>query len=272
MINKEIIFFFIYCFIGWVCEEIYCSIGEKKIVYRGFLYGPYLPIYGFGAMTVLFLLSPFINNIVLLFITAMISTSIIEYMGSFLLEKVFHLKLWDYSKNFMNINGRVCLLNSTLFGILSLSIIYIIHPFVTKIVNFIPQIVQYYFALVIVVGMSFDFAFSAAKMISFNKALEELRDRSEEFKEKLLLHTKNERTEEFIQSIKDKWNEELSQRKARIARRNKRIILAFPSMKTRSNYVDEQLERVKLEFSAWLLKGKKQYKELKEKRKNYKNK
>lgn len=269
MINNEIIFFFIYCFVGWVCEEVYCSIGEKKIVYRGFLYGPYLPIYGFGAMSVLFLLDPFIDNIVLLFFAGMIVTSIIEYIGSYLLEKVFHIKLWDYSKNFMNINGRVCLLNSTMFGVLSLAMVYIIHPFVESIVAMIPAVGQYYIAMAIVLVMSFDFALSSAKMLSFNKALEEFRDRSEEVKEKILSAQNHEKAEEFIQNIKDKWAEESASRKAKLARRNRRIIMAFPSMKSRNNFIDTEMDKVKAEFSAWVLRGKQQFKELKEKRKLY---
>lgn len=269
MINREIIFFFIYCFVGWLCEEIYCSVAAKKIVNRGFLHGPYLPIYGFGAMSVLYLLDPFINNIILLFFAGMIITSIIEYIGSYLLEKVFHIKLWDYSTYFMNINGRVCLLNSTMFGLLSLLMVYVIHPFVVSLVDLIPDLAQYYTAIVILLLMSLDFAFSAAKMSTFNKALEELRDKSEEFKEKLLAFNKDEMADDLIQSLKDKWAEELAIRKARLARRNKRIILAFPSMQSRNKFVNSQLEKVRTDFTIWLNKGKKQYEELKLKRKKY---
>ncbi len=267
MINTEIIYFLIYCFVGWLCEEIYCSVSAKKIVNRGFLHGPYLPIYGFGAMTVLFLLEPFINNIILLFFAGMVATSIIEYLGSYFLEKIFHIKLWDYSKNFLNINGRVCLLNSTLFGLLSLTMVYIIHPFVSKYVSMIPEIVQYYIALSIALGMSFDFALSAAKMVSFNKALEEIRDRSEEVKEKLISLSTTEKTE-LIQAIKDRWNEELVTRKARLVRNNKRIFLAFPSMASKNKFINNQLTKTRLELSTWLLRGKKQYEELKKRHLN----
>ena len=265
MINTEIIYFFIYCFVGWICEELYCSILAKKIVNRGFLHGPYLPIYGFGAMSVLFLLRPFITNIVLLFFAGMIVTSIIEYIGSFLLEKIFHIKLWDYSKNFLNINGRVCLLNSTMFGVLSLLMVYVIHPFVSGLILNLSQIIQYYFAFVIVIGMSLDFAFSAAKMSAFNKALEEIKDKSEEVREKILAISTSEGTE-LVQAIKDRWNEELAFRKARLTRTNKRIILAFPSMRSGNDFINSQITKIRGEFSILLAKGKKQYEELKERR------
>jgi len=265
LINTEIIYFFIYCLVGWICEELYCSILAKKIVNRGFLYGPYLPIYGFGAMSVLFLLRPFIKNIILLFFAGMIVTSIIEYIGSFLLEKIFHIKLWDYSKNFLNINGRVCLLNSTMFGLLSLLMVYVIHPFVSGVILNLSEIIQYYFAFIIVIGMSFDFALSAAKMSAFNKALEEIKDRSEEVKEKILAISSNEGSE-LVQAIKDRWNDELAIRKARLARRNKRIILAFPSMRSGNDFINSQITKIRGDFSMWLAKGKKQYEELKERR------
>lgn len=267
MINTEIIFFFIYCFIGWICEEIYCSALAKKIVNRGFLHGPYLPIYGFGAMTVLFLLEPFIDNVFLLFICGMVATSIIEYLGSLLLEKIFHIKLWDYSKNFLNINGRVCLLNSTMFGLLSLLMVYVIHPFVSNFINQLPEIIQYYIALVIIVGMSFDFALSAAKMSAFNRALEEIKDRSEEVKERLKVLSETNKIE-LVQALKERWNEELITRKARLARRNKRIILAFPSMVSKNVFIDNMLKKVRVDFTSWLIRGKKQYEELKQRRKN----
>jgi len=271
LINNEIIFFFIYCIIGWICEEIYCSFLEKKVVNRGFLNGPYLPIYGFGAIIVLYLLKPFIDNIIILFFVAVVVTSIIEYGGSFILETIFHIKLWDYSSKFMNINGRVCLLNSLLFGILSVVIIYLIHPFVSFFVYSLSDIIQYYFTLCIVIGMSFDLALSIAKMNSFNAALDEFKDRSEEIKERLKVIGANE-SSEFINSIKERWNEEGEFRKARLVRRHKRLLLAFPSMKSDSNFIDSQFDKIKDDFSAWLLKGKNQYRELKAKRKNASNK
>ncbi len=273
MINNEIIYFFIYCFVGWICEEIYCSIGEKKIVYRGFLYGPYLPIYGFGAMSVLYLLNPFIDNVVILFFAAIIITSAIEYFGSFFLEKAFKIKLWDYSEHFMNINGRVCLLNSTMFGILSMAVVYLIQPVMIKLVNIIPEVGRYYFAMIIVLVMGFDFAISSAKMISFNRALQEFRDRSEEVKEKIKAYTADiETPEEFVQQFREKWIDEKEAIQARIAKRNSRIFSAFPSMTTRNQFIDTQISKVKLDFYALREKGKAQMKELEKRRKNYRNK
>ena len=127
--------FCLYSFLGWVCESIYCSIGERKLINRGFLNGPVCPVYGFGAVIVVKLLTPFENNLVLLFLTGMAATSVLEYITGFLLETLFHTKWWDYSGRKCNIHGRVCLRNSLLFGGLSVIAMKLVNPVVAGLVD-----------------------------------------------------------------------------------------------------------------------------------------
>ena len=87
-----------------------------------------MPIYGVGALLVLYLFQGFANNILLLFLASMVATSIVEYITSFLLEKLFHLTLWDYSNRPFNINGRVCLRKSLLFGLMAVILVHFIQP------------------------------------------------------------------------------------------------------------------------------------------------
>lgn len=136
-----VIFFAIYSIIGWICEVIYCSILAKKPVKRGFLAGPYCPIYGFGAITLIVMLYPFaskIHSLPLLFVASVIITSIIEYFTSWLMEKMFNMRWWDYSHRRFNLNGRVCLLNSLLFGIMGIVLLYFVQPYLNNIVLSIP--------------------------------------------------------------------------------------------------------------------------------------
>ena len=98
--------FFIYSFLGWVCESTYCSLGERRWINRGFLAGPVCPVYGFGAVIVVTLLTPFAYSIPLLFLTGMAATSALEYLTGFLLETLFHTKWWDYSKRRFNIRAE----------------------------------------------------------------------------------------------------------------------------------------------------------------------
>lgn len=121
--------YLVYGFIGFICEEIYCSLGEKKFTWRGFLYGPFLPVYGYGGLGIVLLLSNFNKLPLVVFLLSFLLTTAIEYIASFSMEKIFNMKWWDYSKHKFNIHGRVCLLNSTLFGLGGLVVIYIIEPF-----------------------------------------------------------------------------------------------------------------------------------------------
>ena len=123
--------FLFYSFLGWVCETTFCSIAARKFINRGFLSGPFCPIYGFGAVAVLLLFSQFRNSLIELFVFSTIVTSALEYLTSFLLEKLFHLSLWDYSERNWNINGRICLRNSLLFGLMSVLMVQVIHPYVS---------------------------------------------------------------------------------------------------------------------------------------------
>ncbi|MBS5788084.1 MAG: putative ABC transporter permease [Clostridioides difficile] len=135
LMSRYILYFFLYSFLGWLCESIYCSVGNKKVINRGFLNGPICPIYGFGAMLVIFLIEGFKDNIFILFLFGMLITSILEYISGYILETLFHTKWWDYSKRKFNIKGRVCLKNAIYFGIMSVVLMKIIHPFIIDIVD-----------------------------------------------------------------------------------------------------------------------------------------
>ncbi|WP_051599244.1 putative ABC transporter permease [Metaclostridioides mangenotii] len=135
LVSRYILYFFLYSFLGWLCESIYCSVGNKKVINRGFLNGPICPIYGFGAMLVIFLIEGFRDNVFFLFLFGMLITSILEYISGYLLETLFNTKWWDYSKRKFNIKGRVCLKNAIYFGIMSVVLMKVIHPFITDIVN-----------------------------------------------------------------------------------------------------------------------------------------
>lgn len=118
-----------YSVLGWCGEMVYCSIGQRKLCEkRGFLNGPVCPIYGHGALVVLLCLDGGCENPVLTFLLGAILTSIVEYITSYAMEKLFHMRWWDYSRYRFHINGRVCLLNSTLFGLASVFLCHFANP------------------------------------------------------------------------------------------------------------------------------------------------
>ena len=119
----------IYSVIGWIYESTICSIGHRKLINRGFLNGPYCPIYGTGAVLILLVLGR-IKNPVLLFFAGAVLTCSLEYLTSWLMEKIFHARWWDYSKRKFNIAGRVCLIGAVVFGAFSVVLVLFLHPLV----------------------------------------------------------------------------------------------------------------------------------------------
>ena len=122
--------FFIYSVVGWAIETCYIFLTRDKLVNRGFLIGPYCPIYGAGAIAMIFYLSQYKDNALTVFLLGSLICSVIEYVTSYLMEKIFKARWWDYSRLKFNLNGRICLQNAILFGLLGLVLIYFINPFV----------------------------------------------------------------------------------------------------------------------------------------------
>lgn len=108
--------FIFYSFSGWVVETVRVSLREKKFVNRGFLLGPYCPVYGLGATCLDLMLGRLISRPILYFFLSMLIAALIEYLTSFIMEKVFHARWWDYSDRALNINGRICLENLLQFA------------------------------------------------------------------------------------------------------------------------------------------------------------
>lgn len=130
-------YFILYSIIGWILELIWRSlIEEKKFVKEtGFLIGPWCPIYGVGALMIIYLLNDYQNDAFGLFIISMVMCTILEYITSYVMEKMFGRRWWDYSQYKFNINGRICLLNTLAFGIAAVLLIMVFHPFVVYSVN-----------------------------------------------------------------------------------------------------------------------------------------
>ena len=115
-------------------------IESRKFVNRGFLIGPYCPIYGYGAILITFLLKKYVEDSLTLFVMAILVCGILEYITSYFMEKIFKARWWDYSKNKFNINGRVCLETIIPFGLLGLLIMYVTNPFFLAKLEKLPEI------------------------------------------------------------------------------------------------------------------------------------
>jgi len=223
MFYELFIYFFIYSVIGWMTEMIYCRLYDGKWSDRGFLHGPYCPIYGFGGLIVLIFLEPFSNNKLLVFLLAMILTSLLEYITSFLMEKIFDAKWWDYSDKPLNINGRVYIFNSILFGILGLIATYIIHPYIKIFVNNIPDILILYMVHILIIILTVDFTKTLNSLLNFKDKLKEIEAIKEALKEK------SDSTNRIIANKFEELKQNLIER--RLKHSDKRLIKAFPALK-----------------------------------------
>lgn len=114
--------------LGW-CMEVACKYREfHRFINRGFLIGPYCPIYGVGAVLIVLFLSPYSDAPLTVFLLAMVLCGTLEYLTSYLMEKLFHARWWDYSRRRFNLNGRICANTLIPFGLLGLVLIYLLHP------------------------------------------------------------------------------------------------------------------------------------------------
>ena len=143
------ILFVLYSIFGWICEEFATYDKEKGFINRGFLIGPYCPIYGFSALIMVLILNRFTNPYVIFILSLTICTTI-EYLASYFMELIFNARWWDYTNNRFNIEGRVCLKNAICFGFMGLILIKFVNPFLeTIILRFSPFTISIIFYIML---------------------------------------------------------------------------------------------------------------------------
>lgn len=196
--------FMLYSIMGWLLE-VTCKLIEKhKFINRGFLIGPYCPIYGHGAILMILLLSKYQSDPLLLFTMSIVICSILEYFTSYIMEKVFKARWWDYSRRKFNINGRICLETMLPFGILACLVMYVLNPFFESKINLLPDL-----AVLIIAGILFVIYlvdnFVSFKIISgFSKTVKKVaKDSTEEITNKVrsVLKQKNILTKRLTEAF-----------------------------------------------------------------------
>ena len=137
------IYFIVFAFIGWLIETAYSYYSLGHFTKRGFLYGPLCPIYGWGAIILIMFFSTYKKKNFKLFIYSAIIFTLFEYLVSFGMEALFSLKWWDYTDEFMNLNGRVSIFYSFAWGIIAILVINFIYPFFKKKINLVLSKIPY---------------------------------------------------------------------------------------------------------------------------------
>ena len=159
--------FLVYCIIGWIYEVIWEFAVGNGFVNRGFLYGPYLPIYGFGVLILLFLLKKLLSNTIkigkinikpiVIFLAILVIVSVIEYLSSYGMELLFHKRWWDYSYDKFNLNGRISLRNSSLLATGGFILVCFVQPILDKILGKMNKKIIKISSILIISIMSIDF-------------------------------------------------------------------------------------------------------------------
>lgn len=269
--------FFIYAFLGWCIEVIYCGLSEGHFINRGFLNGPVCPIYGVGGVLVVLCLTPISGNIWALFIGSAILTSILELVTGFALDKIFHARWWDYTDVPFNLGGYICLKYSIYWGLVCIALMRGIHPTIMKLISIVPSGVGIIILCVLSAVFIADLVITVVAITKLTKRMELMDDvarriravsdkigegvydgavkvkgkseeilNSDEAKEWL------EKGDAIKDELKEKYEKEMAELKEKYARMQKprylqrRIIKAFPKLKFHNH--NEQLEKLKERF------------------------
>lgn len=166
-----LLYFFVYGFLGWCTEVGFAAVKEHKFVNRGFLNGPICPIYGVGVTVVIALLTPYKENLILLYVSSVILVTLLEGITGWAMDKIFHNKWWDYSEQPLNIGGYVCLVFSLVWGVACVAIMDFIHPPIARLLSLIPHTLGILLIAVLGIAMFADLYVTASAIFKFNKRL-----------------------------------------------------------------------------------------------------
>lgn len=173
-IYSLLLYFFIYSFLGWCTEVAYATVKERRFVNRGFLNGPWCPIYGVGVSAVVTLLDGFRDSLLRLYLSSLVLVTLIEGMTGVIMDKIFHHKWWDYTGLPLNIGGYVCLPFSIAWGAACVVIVKGIHPLIERLVGFLPEAAGAALLCVLTVCLAADVAVTTAGILKLNRRLDML--------------------------------------------------------------------------------------------------
>lgn len=214
-------FFYFYCFFGWIFESTFVSVKSRHFVNRGFMRGPFLPIYGSGAIMMLVVSMPFQDNIILTYFAGCLGATVLEFVTGMTMEALFKVRYWDYSNQKFNYKGHICLSSTVAWGFLTIFMTEFLHKGVEEIVFTIPEMVVTLLTVVLSICLTVDFtlSFKAAMdlrdiLIGLEKAREEM-ERIQKRVDVLIAvvnderetkrHEREEKAEEIMDSLEEKF-------------------------------------------------------------------
>ena len=181
-LGQWLLFFFLYCFLGWVWESCYVSAKRRQWVNRGFLHGPMLPIYGTGAVIILLATIPVRDSLWLVFLLGMLAATALEYVTGAAMEALFKVRYWDYSKQSFNLNGYICLTSSLAWGAFSILLVRFLHPPVEDLVLRLPAFLVDPLAFLLTIAVTVDAVRSFQAAMDLREVLTRLTEENEDLR------------------------------------------------------------------------------------------
>ena len=260
-----ICFFFIYGFLGWCYESAYVSIKHKRWVNRGFVRGPLLPLYGSGAILLLFVTIPFRQSLLLMFVSGAIGATVLEYVTGVTMEALFKVRYWDYSKRKFNFQGHICLAATTLWGVFAIVIVKVVHRPIENLVMGLPETLLEIFVMVVTVLFAADFALSFKAAMDIRDVLiklEEVQREMERMQKRLdvILAFAEDRREQAVMNTYerlDELTESLEDRFARVKELREKLDARIDEeWKEFTEDIKERSEDWKIKSEAWRVEQK----------------
>lgn len=226
----------IYSIIGWMYESVLCSISSRKWVNRGFFNGPYCPIYGTGAVLILLILGR-VKNPILLFLLGAVLTCSLEYLTSYVMEKLFHARWWDYTKRRFNLGGRVCLLGAVVFGGFTVVLVKLLHPIIASLTSRLTSPGRHWVCGILLAAFTADLIVTVRGLIGIHAVFAEyaaiLQKRRLELAERLRTAPAHMALQEIYENLHNRLNAQ-----------QRRTIRSFPQLTlSRNNEVLVELRR-----------------------------
>ena len=250
-IFQWLMLFYFYCFFGWCFESSYVSLKQRRFVNRGFMRGPFLPIYGSGAMMMLVVSMPVRDNLVLTFLTGMAGATALEYVTGVVMESLFKVRYWDYSNQRFQFQGHICLSSSLAWGALTILLTRVVHAPVEMVLFRIPDKVLHVVVLFLTIVIAADYALSFKAAMDIRDILVRLEKAREE-----IAHMQRRLdviiavAEDEMQQRKDAIAESVEETKEAIVEKAESVVERVEDVFERLRRIPEEyLENVKEEIA-----------------------
>lgn len=233
-LSNLFLYFILYSFLGWVMETCYCSILERRLVPRGFLYGPICPIYGGGVTLMLLFFTPLKRNLVLFYVVAVVIMTSWEYFVGWVLEITTHVKYWDYSQYRFNLKGRVCLWVALTWGVLSYIVIFFLHPPIQSLMEELPIWLEFMLCGAFLALLAVDATLTIRNLVLVAMHVESVTQLGQELQLQAALGKAelNDKLEGSVTALRERYSDQVAQ----LEQYSRRFRNAYRTMKANYKY------------------------------------